>query len=109
MGGERLLLDRGDVRRRPELRRRGENGRADGDRGIRADVQHGDEHGRRLRGAHVDPAADLATAGELATVNGGALTFGADGTTVNGANVVCSDVVTANATVHIIDAVLLPE
>ena len=53
-------------------------------------------------------AAELGEAGELETVNGGTLMFGADGTTVNGANVVCSDVVTANATVHIIDAVLMP-
>ncbi len=53
-------------------------------------------------------AADLGAAGEEATVEGDALTFGADGTTVNGANVVCSDVTTANATVHIIDTVLMP-
>lgn len=53
-------------------------------------------------------ASDLATAGELTTVEGDALTFGSDGTTVNGANVVCSDVTTANATVHIIDSVLMP-
>jgi uncharacterized surface protein with fasciclin (FAS1) repeats len=53
-------------------------------------------------------AADLGAAGEEATVEGDALTFGADGTTVNGANVVCSDVTTANATVHIVDTVLMP-
>jgi uncharacterized surface protein with fasciclin (FAS1) repeats len=53
-------------------------------------------------------ASDLATAGELTTVEGEALTFGSDGTTVNGAHVVCSDVTTANATVHIIDSVLMP-
>ena len=53
-------------------------------------------------------AAGLGAAGTLVTVNGGSLEFGADGTTVNGANVVCSDVTTANATVHIIDAVLMP-
>jgi uncharacterized surface protein with fasciclin (FAS1) repeats len=53
-------------------------------------------------------AADLAAAGMLDTVNGASLEFGPDGTTVNGVNVVCSDVVTANATVHIIDAVLMP-
>ena len=38
-------------------------------------------------------AAELGAAGELETVNGGMLMFGADGTTVDGANVVCSDVV----------------
>jgi uncharacterized surface protein with fasciclin (FAS1) repeats len=53
-------------------------------------------------------AAELATAGDLATVNGGTLSFGTEGTTVNDASVVCSDVTTANATVHIIDAVLMP-
>jgi uncharacterized surface protein with fasciclin (FAS1) repeats len=53
-------------------------------------------------------AAELGDAGTLTTVNGGELTFGADGTMVNGASVVCSDVMTANATVHIIDQVLMP-
>ena len=53
-------------------------------------------------------ADGLSTAGTLETVNGDSLTFGPEGTTVNGANVVCSDVTTANATVHIIDAVLMP-
>ena len=53
-------------------------------------------------------ASELATAGELTTVAGEALTLGSDGTTVNDANVVCSDVTTANATVHIIDSVLMP-
>jgi uncharacterized surface protein with fasciclin (FAS1) repeats len=53
-------------------------------------------------------ASDLASAGEATSVEGEALTFGSDGTTVNGAHVVCSDVTTANATVHIIDSVLMP-
>jgi uncharacterized surface protein with fasciclin (FAS1) repeats len=53
-------------------------------------------------------ASDLASAGEATTVEGEPLMFGSDGTTVNGAHVVCSDVTTANATVHIIDAVLMP-
>ncbi len=53
-------------------------------------------------------AAELGEAGTAATVNGADLEFGADGTTVNGVDVVCSDVSTANATVHIIDEVLLP-
>lgn len=53
-------------------------------------------------------ASDLATAGKATTVEGDSLTFGSDGTTVNGAHVVCSDVTTANATVHIIDTVLMP-
>jgi transforming growth factor-beta-induced protein len=53
-------------------------------------------------------ASDLASAGEATTVEGQPLMFGSDGTTVNGAHVVCSDVTTANATVHIIDTVLMP-
>ena len=61
-----------------------------------------------VAGESLDAAA-LGEAGSLETVNGGTLEFGSDGTTVNGANVICSNVVTANATVHIIDAVLMPE
>jgi uncharacterized surface protein with fasciclin (FAS1) repeats len=53
-------------------------------------------------------AAGLGGAGELESVEGEKVTFGADGTTVNEANVLCSNVTTANATVHIIDSVLLP-
>ena len=53
-------------------------------------------------------AAGLGDAGSLETVNGATLDFGTDGTTVNGVNIVCSNVTTANATVHIIDGVLLP-
>jgi uncharacterized surface protein with fasciclin (FAS1) repeats len=57
-------------------------------------------------------SADLAEAGSVATVNGEEITFAADGDTItiNGgqAKVVCADVPTANATVHIIDGVLLP-
>ncbi len=44
-----------------------------------------------------------------ATVEGGELSFGADGTAVNDANVICSDVPVANGTVHIVDQVLLPQ
>lgn len=53
-------------------------------------------------------AEALGSAGTETSVEGGALEFGADGTTVNGSDVVCSDVATANATVHIIDQVLVP-
>jgi uncharacterized surface protein with fasciclin (FAS1) repeats len=53
-------------------------------------------------------AAALGSAGSAATVNGGELEFGADGTTVNGVDVLCSNVMTANATVHIIGEVLMP-
>lgn len=61
-----------------------------------------------IAGERLDAQA-LAMAGTATTVNGGELTFGSDGTTVNGVDVICSDVTVANATVHIIDAVLLPE
>ena len=56
--------------------------------------------------------ADLAAAGTVTTVNGADLTITeSDGAlTINGeeATVVCQDVPTANATVHLIDAVLMP-
>jgi transforming growth factor-beta-induced protein len=57
-------------------------------------------------------SADLAEVGSVATVNGEQITLAPDGDAlwVNGgqAKVVCADVPTANATVHIIDGVLLP-
>jgi transforming growth factor-beta-induced protein len=53
-------------------------------------------------------AAELGEMGTAVTVNGGSLEFGPDGTTVNGVDVLCSNVVTANATVHIIGEVLMP-
>ena len=56
-------------------------------------------------------SADLVEAGSVTTVNGGDVTItDLDGALlVNGATSVCMDVTTANATVHIIDTVLLPE
>ncbi len=59
-------------------------------------------------------AGDSLGADELATTTvasfeGGDLMFGADGTTVNDASVLCSNVPVANGTVHIIDQVLLPQ
>jgi transforming growth factor-beta-induced protein len=54
---------------------------------------------------------DLVAAGSAQTVNGGELTFGEEaGTlTINGStSSVCMNVPTANATVHIIDQVLIP-
>jgi transforming growth factor-beta-induced protein len=57
-------------------------------------------------------SADLAEVGSVATVNGEEITVAADGgmLSVNDgqATVVCADVPTANATVHIIDGVLMP-
>jgi len=47
--------------------------------------------------------------GTFTTVEGGDITLGADGTMVNDANVICSDVPVANGTVHIVDSVLLPQ
>lgn len=55
--------------------------------------------------------AGLVKAGTVTTVNGETLTFAPDGdlVTVNGSSmVVCGNVQTANATVHIIDSVLVP-
>ena len=60
-----------------------------------------------VAGESLDAAA-LGSAGSAETVNGATLEFGADGTTVNGVDVLCSNVVTANATVHIIGEVLMP-
>ncbi len=60
-----------------------------------------------IGGESLDAAA-LGAAGSAETVNGATLEFGADGTTVNGVAVLCSNVVTANATVHIIGEVLMP-
>ncbi len=60
-----------------------------------------------VAGESLDAAA-LGEAGTAATVNGAELEFGADGTTVNGVDVLCSNVTTANATVHIIGEVLMP-
>ncbi len=60
-----------------------------------------------VAGSSLDAKA-LGSAGTETSVEGAALEFGADGTTVNGSDVVCSDVATANATVHIIDQVLVP-
>lgn len=53
---------------------------------------------------------ELADAGTLKTVNGGEVTIAGSGEdlTVNGANVVCGNVSTANAKVYIIDEVLMP-
>jgi uncharacterized surface protein with fasciclin (FAS1) repeats len=60
-----------------------------------------------IAGESLDAAA-LGEAGSAVTVNGATLEFGSDGTTVNGVDVLCSDVTTANATVHIIGEVLMP-
>ena len=54
---------------------------------------------------------DLLAAGSATTVNGDDLTFAADGDAItinDAATSLCIDVPTANATVHIIDSVLLP-
>jgi len=55
-------------------------------------------------------ADDLVLAGQVTTVNGADLEIETSGAefTVNGANALCINVPTANATVHIIDGVLLP-
>ena len=53
-------------------------------------------------------AEGLGKAGSATTVNGADLSFSDDGTSVNGVPVLCSNVTTANATVHIIGEVLMP-
>jgi uncharacterized surface protein with fasciclin (FAS1) repeats len=60
-----------------------------------------------VAGESLDAEA-LGAAGSAASVNGAELSFSADGTQVNGVDVLCSNVVTANATVHIIGEVLMP-
>lgn len=60
-----------------------------------------------IGGESLDAEA-LAAAGTSATVEGSELSFSANGEAVNDVNVICSNVPTANATVHIIDQVLLP-
>ncbi len=56
----------------------------------------------------LDPAAVV---GEHTTLQGGTVTVEGDesGMTVNGANVVCGNIPTANATVYVIDQVLMPK
>jgi len=57
-------------------------------------------------------SADLAKAGTLTTVNGAELTIAKDGDALSiddgAATVVCQDIPTANATVYLIDSVLMP-
>ena len=53
-------------------------------------------------------AADVA-AGEVATVQGEEITIAVDdGVTVNGANVIATDVLASNGVIHVIDAVIVP-
>lgn len=62
-----------------------------------------------VAGSSLDAQA-LADAGTVTTVNGADLQIATSGDTitVNGASVICGNVQTANATVHIIDTVLVP-
>ncbi len=53
--------------------------------------------------------ADGLSGTTMASVEGDDLVFGADGTTVNDVDVICSNVPVANGTVHIVDQVLLPQ
>ncbi|WP_300641564.1 fasciclin domain-containing protein [Nocardioides sp.] len=58
-------------------------------------------------GQQLDPEAVV---GEQETLQGGTVTVEGDteGMTVNGANVLCGNIPTANATVYVIDTVLMP-
>lgn len=55
-------------------------------------------------------AADVSDGLEAATVQGAPVTFAAsaDGVTINGANIVATDIEASNGVIHVIDAVLLP-
>ena len=61
---------------------------------------------------HVVPGAVMAadvTDGEVATVEGQNVTFStADGVTINGANIIQTDIVADNGVIHVIDAVIVP-
>ncbi len=61
-----------------------------------------------IAGESLDADA-LGAAGSAATVEGGEVTLGSDGLTVNDVDAICSNVPVANGTVHIIDQVLLPQ
>lgn len=54
-------------------------------------------------------AAALGAAGTVATAQGETISISSDGLTIDGASAICSNVPVANGTVHIIDAVLLPD
>lgn len=55
-------------------------------------------------------AADLSDGMQVNTVQGSSVTFklSASGAMINGANIVTTDIETANGVIHVIDAVLLP-
>lgn len=55
-------------------------------------------------------AADLSDGLQVNTVQGSSVTFklSASGAMINGANIVTTDIETANGVIHVIDAVLLP-
>lgn len=64
--------------------------------------------GYHVLAGQLDPAAVV---GDQETLQGGTVTVegGEDGMTVNGATVLCGNIPTANATVYVIDQVLMPE
>lgn len=56
------------------------------------------------------PAADVATSALLPTLNGQAATIAstANGLSIDGANIVSTDIIATNGTIHVIDQVILP-
>jgi len=61
---------------------------------------------------HVVPgellAADVLAADELVTVNGAPAAIDADAVTIEGANIIATDIMASNGVIHVIDAVILP-
>ncbi|NNF53679.1 MAG: fasciclin domain-containing protein, partial [Acidimicrobiales bacterium] len=54
-------------------------------------------------------AADLGSASTQSALSTEELSFNAEGTVVNGIDVICSNVPVGNGTVHIVDQVILPQ
>ncbi len=54
-------------------------------------------------------AADVVSMGSITTLQGGVLTVGTDGgVTINGANIIMTDIEASNGVIHVIDEVLIP-